>query len=669
MRKGKNYIRGIMKIELRCSIIVCCLCFISYFAEAQNPAARYEIDAKRIGVNVYDKDALPRSREFIRLDSTYYVGWMFEGLYRYEKSSDYIGYKTAIVPLKKSLYLLEKDYGKNLKLLFDAAQTDVSAYYKYYDFLGICQALKESYENIEMPDSVMWVIDKVESYKFPEDRLHFKTAKAWTYHRNRFFTSSKYAFLKNSIVENEKMALQYCYQAMGAGDVGQQNVFVSGTDQLYAWHNLAIIHAYLKNYDSSEYYYQQLQQSGAISYNNYGLLQHEIGNFAKAKEYIARNLGSSNKMLDEPVYWIPILEIYSGRIKQAIALTKTQITRNGSTPGFGWYNLSLARSYLYDGQLDSSEHALDKAAGFKELHIGTTLTQTQYDFTVNLLKLQLLDKKIALKKFTNSGWWHSPSSLYDIASLQLDKFLLQYVLVNQMINNPERDRLIYDLFCNESTTTYDEAWYLLKSLSLPYLMKKYEEYPKKDPRQNVYRYFKLFDAKLEWEDGNERTARHKFEALIKETVLDTTSEKLFQARLYEGLANCYDDNGDDEKYAAYTNALLEEYPQLVPFSGIKVRMKLNYSGIADKATKRAISELEDCDIKWRDENNLPVVNISFNKKNNRYEALIDVTSAKGKVIVNKQRLLFKDNDEGVGKEIALRIFGKGGSMEYGNNFN
>jgi len=56
------------------------------------------------------------------------------------------------------------------------------------------------------------------------------------------------------------------------------------------------------------------------------------------------------------------------------------ITESGSTPGFGWYNIALARGYLYDGQLDSCEAALDKAANFKELHIGTTLTQTQYDF-------------------------------------------------------------------------------------------------------------------------------------------------------------------------------------------------------------------------------------------------------------------------------------------------
>jgi hypothetical protein len=650
----------------RFRIIAVMLILLGNAAHGQDQRARYEIDAKRMGVNIYDKDALPRSREFIRLDSTYYVGWMFEGLYKHEKSSDYIGYRAAATPLKKALFLLEKDFGKNLKLLFDAAQTDVAAYYKYYDFLSICQALKQSYENIEMPDSVMWVLDKVESYQFPEDQLKIKTAKAWTFHRNRFFTSKKFRFLKNSVEENEKMALYYCYQGLGPADA-QQSLYSLPGDRLNSYHYLAIIHNYLKNYDSTAYYYQQMQSYGAVSYNNYGLFEAEIGNFSIAKDYIARNLGSQSKMLQEPVYWIPMLEVYSGRTKQAIRLSKTEITRNGSTPGFGWYNLALARSYLYDGQLDSSEYALNKAAGFKELHIGTTLTQTQYDFTVNLLRLQLIDKKIALVKFVNDGWWYSPSSLYKITSLQLDKFLLQYVLVNQMINNPERDRLVYDLFCNESTTTYDEAWYLLKSLSLPYLMKKYEEYPKKDPRLNIYKYFKLFDAKLEWEDDNEKTALKKFELLLKETAPDTVSEKLFIARVFEGLAKCYDDNGDDDRYAITTNALLEEYPQLIPFSNLTLRMKLNYSGVEDKVTEEAIDELKDCDIRWKNESNLPVANISFVRKNNRYEALVNVVSAKGKVIVNNQRLVFKATDEGVGKELALRIFGKGGSMEFTNS--
>ena len=93
--------------------------FVSYCSFAQNAAARYEIDAKRIGVNPTDKDALPRSREFIRLDSTYYVGWMYEGLYKADRSADYLGYKNAIIPLQKAIDLLDKDFGKIFRSLYN----------------------------------------------------------------------------------------------------------------------------------------------------------------------------------------------------------------------------------------------------------------------------------------------------------------------------------------------------------------------------------------------------------------------------------------------------------------------------------------------------------------------------------------------------------------------
>ncbi len=82
-------------------------------AIAQDAAKRYEIDAKRLGVATYEKDVLPRSREFIRLDSTYYVGHYYEGMYKYERAADYLGFKNCITPLKKALLLYEKDFGKD----------------------------------------------------------------------------------------------------------------------------------------------------------------------------------------------------------------------------------------------------------------------------------------------------------------------------------------------------------------------------------------------------------------------------------------------------------------------------------------------------------------------------------------------------------------------------
>src|ERR1700733_7267258 len=80
---------------------------------ANKMEARYfNIDAKRTIEDVNGEDALPRSREFKRIDSTYYVGWMFEGAYKFNHAADYLGYKNAAVPLERALSLMEHDYAK-----------------------------------------------------------------------------------------------------------------------------------------------------------------------------------------------------------------------------------------------------------------------------------------------------------------------------------------------------------------------------------------------------------------------------------------------------------------------------------------------------------------------------------------------------------------------------
>jgi hypothetical protein len=58
-----------------------------------------------------------------------------------------------------------------------------------------------------------------------------------------------------------------------------------------------------------------------------------------------------------------------------------------------------------------------------------------------------------------------------------------------------------------------------------------------------------------------------------------------------------------------------------------------------------------------------MASVSFNKKGGKYEALITVSSPSGRVIVGSQRLIFKEAG-GVGGEIGLRLFGKGGALVY-----
>ena len=657
-------------------LIVCfSICFTAVKAQSLS-AARYEINAKRIGVYPTSKDALPRSREFIRLDSTYYVGWMFEGLYKQERSSDYVGYKQAILPLGKALYLLEKDYGDKLKNIFSSVTYFQNYNGLFNDFYEIAHNLELCYNNIEMPDSTMALLDKIDSYNFQRDFFSVDCDRAWLYHRNRFYTSEKYSFLKNSIPENEVLSLNACYKQIAKIKKNKTiNDYWYGPNQsqedlLTVYHYLALLHNYNQNYDSSEYYYQFLKDGGRISWSNYANMKFETGNFREAVDNYSKPQYRRRFSLNEDDYFLPMLLIYGAKTKPAIELAQTKITESGSTPGFGWYNIALARSYLYDGQLDSSEFFLDKAANFKELHINTTLTQSHYEFAINILKIQLIDKKISLVKFFNTGWWYNISDLYTMYGLKLEKLLLEYVVVNALSHNPERKRIIYDLFCGESVVTYDESMFLLKDFSLQYFKKKYEQYENTDPRKRITRYFKLFSTKFKYQDGDEEEAAKDAEQLLNDCqssialngeddkFIDSDYEKLFVARLYEIIAQ------NEESNQKYTNLYYEEFPQLVPFSGVRVKIDVEFTGITDDVTEKIISNIKDCNIDFVDGAyaEIPRAKIEFEKKGNSYRAVINLLDGKDKVLVSNVQVLFKDAN-GVGKELALRLFAKGGAVK------
>ena len=174
----------------------------------------------------------------------------------------------------------------------------------------------------------------------------------------------------------------------------------------------------------------------------------EIGQFAPAIDLYKKDQYKygGQKFLMEPFYYLPLLYVYSGRVKDAMNTAKEAIRYSNSSPGFGWYNIALSRSYMYDGQLDSALITLNKAVNFHEIHIGTTLTQPQYEFTASLLKLVWYNKKIEQLKFFDKGWWYHPSSIYEMANLQAKKYSHEYVLATQLAMNPERVRIIYDLF-------------------------------------------------------------------------------------------------------------------------------------------------------------------------------------------------------------------------------
>jgi hypothetical protein len=646
------------------------------FAHAQkNTAVQTEIDNRRTDVRLTDDEALARGMEFEKMDSAYYVGYLYEGFFKYSRSADYQGYKNAIPPLQKAKTLFEKQYNPVLKNLFSNFYYLSANYTRFHDYFDICNALKECYDNIEMPDSVMLLLAHLERYHFKKDFFGIYYSRAWAYHRNRIFNSVKFSFLKNSIAENEKMAFKSCYDGLAFikknADLNDSwfGANQSLSDKLQIYHVLALLHCYNKNYDSSYYYYQILNEHGAISWNNFAGFQSEVGNFKAAQAFLKMDMEQSSdgdNYLDEPYYYLPELYVFANRTREAVNLCNAIIQKNGSRPGFGWYNIALSRSYMYNAQLDSAQLTLDKAFNFKELHIGTTLTEGQYTFTINLLRINLYDRKIEQLKFLYKNWWYMPTVLYQIGKMQWQKFMMEYNTSIELAFNADRYRMVYDLFCSEATTTYDEAWYLLKDFSPKFFADKYHNYQLTDKRANIKHYFQLFEAMFHYQNGNYNKATEELENILSNTKVDAENEKLFLGRLYESASLVYERSGNQYSRTFYNNLLLETYPQLIPFSGIKMQMRLLASGINDDNTKKIINELHDVNIDWTSDSNAPTASIYFEKKGDRYQATIHVKSANNITVVNNAKLVF-GSPKNVAKELALRIFNKGGGVVFNND--
>jgi len=615
-------------------------------ATAQYNAARYEIDAKRLGVNFSDKDALPRSREFIRLDSTYYVGWLYEGMFKYDRAADYLGYKNCIAPLRKAFFLFEKDYRNNFKTIFSRG------YYGFAqnDIVQLCNALYDSYSNVEEPDSAMWLLSRIQSWNTGIDFMEYHIKAAWTIHRNRYILH-KYSFLENTVEGNEQLALHHLYTALAAGD---------GNAVFY----LAIIHNYLLNIDSAAIYYDILRQTGGFSYNNYAHFQNTQGNFAAAIENFENDKYALDKRLIEAYYFLPTLYIMSGKSKYAIDETNGIISANGSTPGFGWYNIALARSYLYNGQLDSCQNAIDKAAQFKEVHIGTTLGQAQYDFAVNVIKLLLIKNKIERIKFLNSGWWYSLKDLSEISALTGEEFLLKFALVSELADNPERSLVIYNIFTSENVIGFDEILTLLKDISPAYFEQIYKQKEATETRKNIIRYMQLFYGEFAYENHDYKESMQTFQNILNTALVDTAHEKLFIARLYQSLARSYSHDGEKEKTAEMKYNFFKEYPQLLPFSGFTIKMNLSTNADND-IEKNIIKGLRNCAIDFTNESgsNIGYATVNFSWLKTKYEVDYKVTDATGAIIVPQKKMYFR-KETGVGKELALRLCGVDGPVEF-----
>lgn len=641
---------------MRLRFILSILLFLSlgqaYAQQLAKEAARYEIDVKRVGLYPADREALFRSREFIRLDPTYYVGHYYEALFKYERVSDYIGFRNTVPALKKAMSLLEKDFAAELSKQYTSREDYIPVQQVRLDYLYLTSALIDCYSNLEQPDSVMLLLDHYQTWNFQRDMIGSDNYRAWTVHRNRFFTSEKYPFLKNSIEENEKLSLSYLYKAKANIEKHRElNESVFGPmpvlgDELGVCHYAAIVHSYLRNTDSAEYYYNRMSGYNVFPDNNYAIFCYVNGDFEDAAYYFRQSQWKEygDKRVRESDIYMGILSVFKAEPERAILNLKNEIRQRGVVPGWGWTNMALARSYLYNGQLDKSEEYLKKAKNFKEVHIGTTWTQSHYDSSIAALELMLKDREIAALKFENKGYWYSPGKLLKLAQLSMEKDALQLLLLNRIASNPEREDIFYSLFASENTVSFDEIWYMLKDYGQTFFLRRFQNLSKNDDRERIKKYFKLFAAKLMLERGDKKEALDALMGIEKNETVNPEYEKLFQARLAEAKALCR--GSDDDLLKLY-----ELYPQLIPFTGLTMKFKLEvYDDDGTESRGKVLKEVKSYNIDWVDkvDRNTPRAIVYFSN-DGKNDIITYSVKLRKRTMVDEKTIVCKSSEEAARK--------------------
>jgi hypothetical protein len=631
---------------------------------------RQEIDAKRTVLNVSSDEALPRSREFLRIDSTYYVGWLVEGMAKFNRAADVPGFLSASQSLETCLRHFERDYAQQLR----TRTTDLSAYLKLYslqtDYAQAVSTLVQCYTNTEQAQQSYSTIRRYLQWNFQRDFFDAYNMLMWVVHRNRIYTAAKYPFLQNSIDANEALAMRFLDSSVRRIDQSvayNKNFFTPESyvpDYLGVYHYKAILYSYNFAIDSAQRYYDLLAEGGQPAHNNYGNFRAVCGDFRTAEQEYALSgvLETGDNRLEEWAYFSSLLNIYKAQPKSGIKLMDDVIRSHFSQPGYGWYQIAKARCEAYDGQIRNAEKTLEKASGFRELHIGTSLGQTHYDFAIQLQKLFQAQRRLEMVKFENRGWWYRPAALWEAARRKSVLTLQRFLIINQLARNPERERVLYKLFSTESIVGWDEIWTLISGFSTDYFLKKFQPQIAADPRPRIRKYFRYMTARLLLQDDQIEAARSQLNALSPvDAATDLDYEVLLFARKALALAKAADQDNDDQQRDEYLVEAAQLYPQLLPFSELRIPVRLQTEGAVDE---KAVARLKKCNLNLEPGADALTVTLRFEKAGSKLiRVRYSTTTPNGTVIVPLQSCTYDaTKPESAGIELAYRIFGVSGQL-------
>ncbi|MFN8312140.1 MAG: hypothetical protein U0289_04995 [Cyclobacteriaceae bacterium] len=606
----------------------------SLVVQAQN-SVRRQIDSERDGTSFTDDKTYEKSRSFIRRDSTYYLGYLLQGGYLFYRANDELGFRKASIPLQKALDKIEKDYDPLLRIRTNNFAVYNANYRYHFDYGVITYFLGKCYQNIEDQDKAMMVARHVRDRNFQvEINTDSYNTMAWLYHRNRMYTSSRFSFLKNSVEENVQAANQCLDSALRKirEDVSVNNGLYDPSflnrQFLSTFFYKAMIHDYLLDIDSASYYYDILIQNNAHSSNNYAEFKLAMGEFEEAEVYFREaedQEQGDEKRTKEFYYMRGMLAMYRGHPEKGDTLLTDVLQKQGSTPGYGWHSIGLARAQQYEGLTTESQEHTNKAARFQELHIGTTWGQEQYNLAVASLNY---GNALRFKQeffFEHDEWyfWLNPVNWYRWVKHTLEVRHHKMVLASLIAENPEREQVFYSIFSPENLISFDEVWSAIEGFGNEYFIKIYEERLATDKRPRLKKYFRYFLGKLYLAEGKESEAIEYFKAVLEDPDKDDPYQSLLMARTAEGMALAT----SGKERAAYTRRMFNIYPQLVPFSDLTMQFQLQTEGADTPLAKDIMKDLRRSRIAFDGDDTAPLVSLKFSEQgkqvNVSYQVLVN----------------------------------------------
>jgi hypothetical protein len=552
---------------------------------ARDDEQRRLIELDRRDISFSSQEAFEKSREYIRKDSTYYIGWMYMGAYLFNRANDEKGFTQAIEPLKKAFELIEKDYDGQLRTRTNDLMGYINVQMVQNDYSYIANWLSGAYQNIEKAQEAYDVLIHVKDRDLQyEAAVESWNTLAWLYHRNRMYTTEKFPFLKNSVHENDSMA--YACLDSAIAKTQRDNEINQGlfdptfmaSRYYFTYHYKVILFTYDFELDSADYYYNILLESGYYSSNNYGNYMYMKGEFSLAEQFYKEAEDRDNttdKHTREYFYMRGLLEINRATPDRADSLLSTVINADGVTPGYGWHNIALARALMYEGLTTISQRKLNIAARFEELHIGTTWGKEQYNLSVATLNYINALHFESEYFFENNQWyfWLNPVNWYKAIEFKMRVHHFRLVMVSLVAANPERAEVIYPLFSSENLLGWDETCQMLDGFSNPYFIRVYKDMLENDPRPGIKNYIKYTLARLYISEGEESTAREYLNEIAGElsTGVRMEFDNMLYARTCESLAQISE--GDDRQQ--WLREAYNTFPQLIPYSNEQLNFRVN----------------------------------------------------------------------------------------------